>query len=87
MLSCPRNQAYRVLVGESAVAVNWTSATATDNVQVEDIYKISDDTPGDFEVGSYMITFGATDVYGLEGMCTFSIEVGGMGNCNLTFNV
>ncbi|XP_071942282.1 uncharacterized protein [Antedon mediterranea] len=75
-LNCPSNQAYRLSVGESTVSVNWTSATATDNVQVEDIYKSSNITPGDFDVGTYMVTFEAVDIYGLVGMCTFSIEVG-----------
>ncbi|XP_033098103.1 uncharacterized protein LOC117102007 [Anneissia japonica] len=72
---CPASQLYRLSVGETTAAVNWTSATATDNVQIEDIYKISNDVPGNYEVGTYMITFGATDIYGLEGICTFSFEV------------
>ena len=75
--NCPDAITQQVDQGFDGAIVTWVVPTATDN-SGDEVTLISWDNPGDlFPLGKSNLVYVATDVYGNEQVCTFSVTIEG----------
>ncbi|XP_072175620.1 hyalin-like [Diadema setosum] len=72
---CPSNITVNTTAGSSTGVATWTPPMANDNAGAVDSL-VSSNNPGDsFSIGTTVVTYTASDIYGNQNNCTFNVVV------------
>jgi hypothetical protein len=74
--NCPANISNTLTANAACATINWTAPTATDNCTTPTVTQVAGPTNGScLAVGTYTVTYKATDAKGNSSMCSFTITV------------
>ncbi|MCY2687722.1 HYR domain-containing protein [Salinimicrobium sp. TH3] len=74
-LTCPADIVVTAEPGDNFAEVEFEGATATDNCSATVVQTIGDPSGSEFSVGKHTIEYTATDGFGNQATCTFTITV------------